>query len=377
MLSAFKNFFVTFLISALVFGAAAYFATQFLTETITGIFDAESSELDHILNPGTDTTAPPPVTDSPVTGENPPPEKIIEGNSFNMLFIVTDYQPEMFSDYLPDANALDAMEKNPEISTGVLGANYRRFRACSVLLLRADKEKKEFILTPFPALTRVYTASGYQTMDNLANLYGTDFIVSEVSSMTGLHIDHYLLVNVTELSSIVNQLGGVSLYFSKDLYYNGITATTEKPAEDSGVYLPLLYKIGKNAVDGTGSIALMMNEDYSSASGVAERNTMMVNFFTALMNKLIDRTQAELTAFYDGICENALVTTTFTPKDMVSQIGLIYAFGSQDFKVTTLEYPGRYVAATETDAAYFEPNTASGLKLFKAYRPYEKTNTGK
>ena len=70
MLSAFKNFFVTFLISALVFGAAAYFATQFLTETISGIFDAESSELDHILNPGTDTAVTPPVTEPPIAGSN-------------------------------------------------------------------------------------------------------------------------------------------------------------------------------------------------------------------------------------------------------------------------------------------------------------------
>jgi len=39
MLSAFKNFFVTFLIAAIVFGAVGYFATRFLTDTITGIFD--------------------------------------------------------------------------------------------------------------------------------------------------------------------------------------------------------------------------------------------------------------------------------------------------------------------------------------------------
>ena len=43
MLSAFKNFFVTFLIAALIFGTGAYFAVRFLTDTISGIFDMDAS----------------------------------------------------------------------------------------------------------------------------------------------------------------------------------------------------------------------------------------------------------------------------------------------------------------------------------------------
>ena len=62
-------------------------------------------------------------------------------------------------------------------------------------------------------------------------------------------------------------------------------------------------------------------------------------------------------------------------KDLVAQIELIYAFGNENFKITTLNYPGRFVAATETEAARFEPNESAGLKLFKPYRPYEKSNT--
>ena len=58
MLSAFKNFFITFLIAALVFGAAAYFATRFLTDTISGIFDMEANELDQILHQNSDTASP-------------------------------------------------------------------------------------------------------------------------------------------------------------------------------------------------------------------------------------------------------------------------------------------------------------------------------
>ena len=83
MLSAFKNFFVTFLIAALVFGAGAYFAAQFLTDTITGIFDAEASELDEILNPSQNPT--PSVTEpvDPSAGTQTPAEELEGGNSMN------------------------------------------------------------------------------------------------------------------------------------------------------------------------------------------------------------------------------------------------------------------------------------------------------
>ena len=369
MLSAFKNFFVTFLIAALVFGSVAYFATRFLTDTITGIFDAEENELDQILNPTTDSGAvtSAPVTEPPVKPDTPNPEDVIQGESFKMLFIVTDYQPDIFNDYLPSDDQLAAMQNDPSVTTGVLGTAYRRPRACAVLLLRADKERSEFTFTAFPSAMRVSTSSGEQSMADLYNLYGRDFIVSEVASLTGLEIDYDLLLNITELSDIVTELGGIPMYFSKELYYNGRISTTVKPSDEDKDFLPLLYGIGKNNVDGPGAVALLMNEDYST--GVAERCVTLVTFFTELLNKLTAMSEADLTAFYDNLCEDALIDTTFTVKELVSHADLIYAYTREDFKKTTLSYPGRFVAATETSEAYFEPNTKEGLALFKKYRP--------
>lgn len=367
MLSAFKNFFVTFLIAAIVFGSVAYFAARFLTDTITGIFDAEENELDSILNPTTDSSAvTSPVTEPPSASDDPAPEDVISGKSFNMLFIVTDYQPDIFSDYLPSDEQLAAMQNTEDGTTGVLGVSYRRPRACAILLLRADKERKEFTFTVFPSPMRVYTSSGTQSMADLYNLYGRDFILSEVSALTGVEIDYYLLLNITELSDIVTELGGVSMYLSKELYYNGQVSTSVKPAPEDAELLPLLYGIGKNNIDGPGAVALLMNEDYSA--GVSERSATLITFFTELLNKMTAMSEADFTAFYDKICEEALVDTTFTAKDMVSEIDLIYAYTREDFRKTTLSYPGRFIAATETEAAYFEPNTKEGLALFQNYR---------
>jgi len=368
MLSAFKNFIVTLLVAALVFGVAAYFATRFLTDTITGIFEQESDELDQILNPTT--TSAPTVTETntptPVPPENEPDP--VAGDSFNMLFIVTDYQPDIFSDYLPTDADLAALSKQEEIPLGILSASYRRPRACAVLLVRADKERREFTVTVFPSLTRVLTASGNQTFDNLYNLYGRDYIVSKASAMTGLPIDYSLMINITEVSDVVAELGGFSMYISRDLYYNGSVSTSVRPTGEEEQLLPKLYSIGSNNVDGPGAVALLMNEEYASGADVAAHNSVLITMFTEIMNKLTAMEAAAATAFYEKLCEDALIDTNFSPTEFVDRLELIFAWRDETFHRTSLEYPGRFVPATPEETAYYEPNTPAGVALFRNYR---------
>ncbi len=369
MLSAFKNFAITFLISALVFGGVAYFVTQFLTETITGIFDSESSELDSILTPSsgtsTDTGTPDPVTDP----DEMAPGDILAGESFNMLFIVTDHQPELFDDYYPDKEELDRMESDPTTpSTGILGADYRRTRAISILLLRVDKERQEFTYTVFPAITRISTSSGEHALADVYHLYGCDYIIDTVSAMTGLSVDHYFLINVTEMYELINRMGGFSLYMTTDLYYNGIIATAEKPSDEDANTMPLLYRIGQNSIDGSGMHALMVWEDYSSADALTRRNELLTSILMEILDKLTGMPQAEFTSYYDRICEDALADTTFTPKDLVAQMELLRAMHSEDFTLKTVDYPGRYVPADGTADAYFAADLNRGTALFKNYR---------
>lgn len=367
-MSALKNFVITFLISALIFGSVAYFATQFLTDTITGIFDAEKSELDSILNPSNPSDTTPSPDQANPDGKDPSTERVIEGDSFNMLFIVTDYQPDIFSDYFPSDEDLANMELEDASYTGLLSTPFRRTRACATLLFRADKERKEFTLTPIPACTRVSTTSGNYAFADLYDLYGRDYLLSQVAAMTGLPIDYYLVVNVTELSQIITDMGGISMYLTNDLYYNGQICTTKKPLPEEEDLIPLLYKIGNNEIDGPGSTALMVHNEIESQADVTARDTFLANFFTAVMNRLTAMPETDLTAFYDSICSNAMADTTLSVPDFISEIGLIYSWNDTSFKKTTLDYPGKYIAATDSSVGYFSPNTDSAVSFFKNYR---------
>ena len=367
-MSALKNFLITFLISALIFGSVAYFATQFLTDTIAGIFDAEKSELDSILNPSNPADTENPLEQPTQGDKDPSTERVIEGNSFNMLFIVTDYQPDIFTDYYPTDEELADMENENAYFTGLLSTPFRRTRACATLLFRADKERKEFTLTPIPACTRVTTVTGNYDFAELYELYGRDYMISQVSAMTGLSIDYYMVVNVTELSQIITDMGGINLYLTSDLYYNGQICTTKKPLPEEEDLIPLLYQIGNNQIDGPGSTALMVHNEMESATDLTARNTFLVNFFSAVMNTLTAMPETDLTSFYDGICSGAMADTTLSVPDFISEIGLIYAWNDTAFKRTTLDYPGKFVAATDAATAHFVPNTDSAVSLFKNYR---------
>ena len=144
MLSALKNFGVTFLISAALFGIIAYFATGFVTSTVSSILDEEDEELDQIIqnNPAGEDTA---GTDPGTPGTE---EEIPEGESFNFVVITTDYRPDLNNDYQP---ALETMKEHnwyntpPEDTMGSLSSDYRKAEVSSIVLSRVDKERCEFI----------------------------------------------------------------------------------------------------------------------------------------------------------------------------------------------------------------------------------------
>ena len=364
MLSAFKNFFVTFVVAALIFGCAAYVAVQFLTSTISDILEDESGELEALLQPAATTataTDEPPVVDIPT--------EVIAGESFNMVLIVTDYQPDVFSDYLPTDADLEALVRTGAPTVGVLNPDYRRIRSAAVLLFRADKERHEFTVTSFPSNMQVYTASGPQNFGDLYNLYGRAFIVDKVAAITGIPIHYSLLINVTELYDVVKEIGGVSMNIQKDLYFNGKVSTTIKP-EDTNA-LPVLLRIGKRTVDGTGAMAIVMNEEYPGT--VVERNTMLCDLFRAIMTKLTSFDEDRLRKVYSKFLDSAWIDTNFTLQDLGGDMEMLKKWSDESFTVTQLDYPGVFISASERAEAHYDPNLTAGMELFRKYKPILKT----
>ena len=195
MLSALKNFGVTFLISALLFGIIAYFATGLVTNTVGQMLDDEDASLDNIIK-NEDATPPDETTDN--SALSPTNEKIPSGDSFNFLIAVNDYRPDIYTDYTPDVSYMyntDWNSVSPADTVGCLSTSYRKIGLSTVVLVRIDKEKREFVYTYFSPETRVYTSSGYHTFSEVYELYGIDRIAEYVYAMTGLDIKYSFLIN--------------------------------------------------------------------------------------------------------------------------------------------------------------------------------------
>lgn len=245
MLSALKNFGVTFLISAALFGIIAYFATGFVTSTVSSILDQEDSELDDIIQndpAGEETDQNPAVT----PGDE---EEIPEGESFNFLLITTDYRPDLYTDYQPTLDTMynhDWYSTPPENTMGSLSTDYRSAKASSIVLVRVDKERRQFIYTCFTPEMQVYTSTGYHTLSDVYTLYGKDSVAEHIHAMTGLKIKYTALINGYNFDELIGVLGSVTASIGKDIYRDGTGAYTMQ-------YETVVEKTGS---DGVGGIAV-------------------------------------------------------------------------------------------------------------------------
>jgi len=225
MLSAFKNFGVTFLISIAIFGVIAYFATGFVTGTVTDILENEQDALSEIIQ--TDEKNPDETDES---SENPidDPEIEIYGESFNFLIVTTDYRPDAYENYLPDIDNIDLGNPNHTYASdlmGYLSTEYRDANVTSIVIVRIDKEREQVVYSYVTPKCRVFTSSGYRTLSEVYDLYGIDKLKAHINGLTGLEYKYTFLLNGYNMDELVNIVGSLGVSVEKDIYYDGMYNT--------------------------------------------------------------------------------------------------------------------------------------------------------
>ncbi|MBR4185050.1 MAG: hypothetical protein IKQ87_04715 [Clostridia bacterium] len=282
MLSALKNFGVTFLISALIFGIIAYFATLFVSRTVNDILEDDHGSLDEITAAETETateeTTPPDV----VTPEEPLPD----GETFNLLLVTTDYRPDLYNDYAPDADAIQkaAAGLDSAVPTlGILSVDFREVRATSIVLLRVDRERRQFVYTYFTPEMTVYTPSGYRTLSEITTVYGMKSLSEYINAMTGLKIHYTVLLDGYHFDELAGILGSVTVNLPRDIYSDGKEITFEydtkvqRVGEDGwpwteSVPNQWLMGIGENAIDGDALWTLSLAAEHTEADRDAKQS---------------------------------------------------------------------------------------------------------
>lgn len=433
MLSAFKNFGITFLISAVLFGFIAYFATGFVTNEMIDIIDEEKTHLDEIIqNPDTSESSDTETGDlsetDPVNSETE--LKIPEGESFNFLVISTDYRPDLYTTYKPTSSIMFETDWNSVASSDTLGclsSDYRDVNVTSIVLVRIDKEDRQFTYTYLTPLTRVYTTSGYHTLSEVYNLYGKQTVADYVYSLTGIEIKYTFLINAYNLDELTNLVQGVTVYAPKDVYFDGkyntlnFETTAQKEAEGGSKWtehIPntFLISAGEKYLDFTNIYHLTTVIEHS-ASDLTVKETYMTQMIQRYLEylasleedqlkitiaKLItkssdwsnidsvingqqlnpsDSGQSEETQQVSG--EKSWIGTTFEPDTPIVETDN-YSMNDFDsikellgaveyFENIQVSYPFVYHASDENNDEYFSADIQAGLELFMQYRADVKT----
>ncbi len=406
MLSALKNFAVTFVIAAVVFGTIGYFATRFVTATVSDILDNEMTELDNILSGETETESTAgETTESDANSPSPGTEDPLpDGKSFSFLVVTSGYRPELFGDYLPTAADLDSLRNKianyvtASDSFGVLSKKYRERQATSLTLVRADRERKEYTYTYISPETRVYTSTSYHTLGEVYDLYGYEYLDDYVTALTGITIDYTFLLDGYNFDEFLTLMGTVYVNNPKDIYAEGTYHTTrsgysvEQVGENGEKYTnqyPNTFVLSAGNIEFTAYSAQIMNtlKERSSAD-IETKGKYTVDLVKAYLTKLAemdketfrttmhallvlsDAQSATKTWNADGTVSEEPATpileSNFTEAEVDAVYEMVHAM--TEFSSNTITYPGNYVTETDAHGAYFDPSIRDAVKQFLPYR---------
>lgn len=352
MLAAVRNFVVGFLVAALVFGTIAYFITDFLEENIIGIAESPDETTEDSVasaDSAPDSSAEPEPDNKDVIQTYPD----LDGESFNLLLIGTDYRPDYFDDYLED------IKKSPA-TLGMLTTSIRTKNADLIMLISVKEETRKITITCIPASTRVSVNGDYQLLGTVYDKYGTDAIVSFVNYLTATPIDYYISANVTEAGKILNLIDGVNVTVPTDIYNPYYNLSLEPDMEGYDLTTKIMIPAGTAEINSSNLFALLHYRTNTITSG--EHESVLSELARATLKKA---TSEQYLSNAAELFERALAYTTTNMKvsDLTSNLGIFRAY--DEFTVSTITYPGTY--STLDDETCFIPDVNSAYATFREF----------
>lgn len=332
-----RNFLIAFFVSLVIFGVIAFLLCSY----IVAIF--ESGNLQG--NPGD--------TSDTETGDPLTPGEGIKGDSFNILLIGTDYQPDILYDYNPAIAALYPKFKRltlEELYPSLEAGNYRRISPDTIIILRISKETQQFMFTALPTNMLVEVGGAETTLGNIYQDEGFDFFCSKINGITGLSIDYSVIADIKGLAKAVDLVGGITYTVPVAMNYS-----------DPSQNLHISLKAGAQVLYGDQALQLLRYNNYTSGSH--SRLKTGISFLRAVVAKMTNIIYlTHIETYYEKI--SPYFTTDFTINDLRDHLDLIFKY--PDFKTVEVSYPGAYI---EKDGeTYFKPDVKKALAAYSSYR---------
>lgn len=317
-----RNFFITFLIAILVFGICAYFITGFIYDSIDGLLSGNNKPVETTEGVSGDVTTAPSEVINPLDD--------IDGESFTVLLIGTDYRPSVYDDYHPDVASQYPSFPSSEKLIGYGGAlpeyPYRTVHADAVMLIRVSKEKQTIAYLSIPSNAQLNIGGVNTTVADLYYEKGLDYFVSKMSGITGVPIDYYALASIELLDNVVNALGSVTYEVPCNMEY-----------EDDTYGFKISLRKGTQEINGNKAVQLLSFNSYEDSS--LSREKTAVGFLQALALKMTNVANINKASdVFKSVSKH--LYTDITAEDLAANLDLIFSYSR--FKVISVEYPGSY-----------------------------------
>jgi LCP family protein required for cell wall assembly len=211
-----------------------------------------------------------------------------------------------------------------------------------MLLLRFNPEAKKLTLLSIPRDTRTYIEGYGLNKINSANVQGGPVLTAKAVSelLEGVGIDRYIRVNVQGVQSLVDALGGVTVYVPEDMKY-----------QDDSQHLYINLKAGKQHLNGDKALQfLRFRYDKFGDIGRVQRQQLLMR---ALMEQALNpATLARMPKILSVIQSH--IDTNLTVEELVALVG----FGVQTnrSKVQMLMVPGDFNGTGQREISYWLPD---------------------
>lgn len=264
--------------------------------------------------------------------------KSVEGDSFNILLVLTDYAPELFDDY--DGHSVENVFGDVSDETGE-----RIVHTEAMLLARFDSARGELTLTSIPGNTVVSIRGKEITLDCVASEYGSDTLVEKIRAMTGLEVDSRVFFTPESAGKVFGMLGEIKHRIPNELSW-----------KDADKGIDINIKAGRQTFDGKNTVDLVRY--YSFPSMYHQKDEILLDFTKKIIKNLIDDfTYDELCGIMSSISETAFVKGELNGE----QIKLLRNSDKLHIKLLTIK--------GELDSGLrFIPDEEATLEEFKPYR---------
>lgn len=343
IVTSLRNFLITFLIAFLVFGLCAYYITDFLTDSMNDLMSGDKVE-------ETVTTAD--------VGQNHDSNidnvvdtlKDLQGESFNILLVGTDYRPSLYNDYHPNISSQYPTFTSSKKLTGYNGDlpeyPYRTVSADAIVLVCVNEEKRTVACVNIPGEMYIEYAGGQTLLGDLYYEKGFEVFKTKISALTGADIHYYALTSVEQVANVVDKIGPVT--------YN-VPCNMEYRDEDNG--LTISVAAGQTAVNGKTAADLLSFNSYVGNDNSRAKTTL--SFLVALAKKMTNPANlANASSIFKSI--DKYIYTNVETQDLTNNLELVFSLSS--FEFVQMEYP-----ATPQGGGRYAPNTGAAISNISKY----------